>query len=114
MSLYAVTDFFIEGLSKGYIATRASAISFSFFLAIFPFLIFLFTIIPFIPERRPNGYGYAFRFQPPVVLASDDLIEATQQVNDLLEAQVRTQPEQYLWAHKRFKPPSSEHTDPYQ
>lgn len=71
------------------------------------------TIIPFIPERKPNGGGYSFRFQPPVVLESDDLVEATQQVNDFLEAQVRTQPEQYLWAHKRFKPPSLEHTDPY-
>lgn len=49
MSLYDVTVFFVKGLSKGYIATRASAVSFSFFLAIFPFMIFLFTIIPFIP-----------------------------------------------------------------
>jgi len=49
MSLYDVTIFFVNGLSKGYIASRASAISFSFFLAIFPFMIFLFTIIPFIP-----------------------------------------------------------------
>ena len=49
MSLYDVTVFFVNGLSKGYITTRASAVSFSFFLAIFPFLIFLFTIIPFVP-----------------------------------------------------------------
>jgi len=47
--LYDVTVFFIRGLSKGYITQRAAAISFSLFLAIFPFLIFLFTIIPFIP-----------------------------------------------------------------
>jgi len=47
--LYDVTVFFIRGLTKGYITHRAAAISFSFFMAIFPFLIFLFTIIPFIP-----------------------------------------------------------------
>jgi len=47
--LYDVTVFFIRGLTEGYITTRAAAISFSMFLAIFPFLIFLFTIIPFIP-----------------------------------------------------------------
>jgi membrane protein len=47
--LYNVTSFFIRGLSEGYITSRASAISFNFFLAIFPSLIFLFTIIPFIP-----------------------------------------------------------------
>ena len=49
MPLYDVAVFFIKGLSRGYITSRASAISFSFFLAIFPSLIFFFTIIPFIP-----------------------------------------------------------------
>jgi membrane protein len=49
LPLYNVTGFFIKGLYEGYITSRASAISFSFFLSIFPSLIFLFTIIPFIP-----------------------------------------------------------------
>lgn len=71
------------------------------------------TVVPFIPERQPDGSGYAFRFQPPLELDVSDLDAATQQVNDYLEAQVRSQPEQYLWAHKRFKPPSPELNDPY-
>ena len=49
LPLYNVFGFFFRGLQQGYIATRASAISFSFFIAVFPFLIFLFSIIPFIP-----------------------------------------------------------------
>jgi membrane protein len=49
LPLYNVTGFFVKGLYEGYITSRASAISFSFFLAIFPSLIFFFTIIPFIP-----------------------------------------------------------------
>ena len=49
LPLFDVTVFFARGISKGYIASRASAISFNFFLAIFPSLIFFFTIIPFIP-----------------------------------------------------------------
>lgn len=49
--LYDVTEFFIRGLTRGYITNRAAAVSFSFFIAIFPFLIFLFTIIPFIPIK---------------------------------------------------------------
>lgn len=49
LPLYNVTFFFIKGLQKGYITSRASAISFNFFLAVFPSLIFLFTIIPFVP-----------------------------------------------------------------
>ncbi len=47
--LYDVGIFFYKGLTEGYLTSRAAAISFSMFLAIFPFLIFLFTIIPFIP-----------------------------------------------------------------
>jgi len=49
LPLYNVFGSFFKGMQQGYIATRASAISFSFFLAVFPFLIFLFSIIPFIP-----------------------------------------------------------------
>ena len=41
--------FFLNGLKKGAISTRASSIAFNFFLAFFPALIFLFTLIPYIP-----------------------------------------------------------------
>ncbi len=54
--LYDVTRFFIKGLTDGYITHRAAAISFSMFLAIFPFLIFLFTIIPFVPVTNFQTY----------------------------------------------------------
>jgi len=47
--LYDVTKFFLQGIFKGYISTRASAIAFSFFLAIFPMIIVFFSLIPFIP-----------------------------------------------------------------
>ncbi len=47
--LYDVGMFFYKGVTEGYLTSRAAAISYSVFLAIFPFLIFLFTIIPFIP-----------------------------------------------------------------
>lgn len=50
--LFDVATFFIRGLTEGYITSRAAAISFSVFLAIFPFMIFLFTIIPFIPIQN--------------------------------------------------------------
>lgn len=47
--IYTVLEFFFKGVINGAITTRASAISFSMFLALFPSLIFLFTLIPFIP-----------------------------------------------------------------
>jgi membrane protein len=47
--LYDVALFFWKSIVDGAIATRASAIAFSFFIAFFPFIIFLFTLIPYIP-----------------------------------------------------------------
>jgi membrane protein len=48
-SLYAVSRFFFQALSEGHLITRASAISFKLFLAFFPGVIMLLTLIPFIP-----------------------------------------------------------------
>lgn len=47
--IYDVTLFFWRSIVDGSITTRASAIAFSFFIAFFPFIIFLFTLIPYIP-----------------------------------------------------------------
>ena len=47
--LYDVAAFFWKGLVDGAISTRASAIAFNFILAIFPAIIFVFTLIPYIP-----------------------------------------------------------------
>lgn len=47
--LYDVAKFFFNGLKKGDLNTRAAALAFNFFLAIFPAIIFFFTLIPYIP-----------------------------------------------------------------
>jgi len=47
--LYNVLKYFVEGLTKGYITNRAASLSFSFFLALFPAILFFFTLIPYIP-----------------------------------------------------------------
>ena len=49
MSVYNVADFFFTGIQRGAIVMRAQALAFSFFLAIFPATIFLFSLIPYIP-----------------------------------------------------------------
>lgn len=46
--LYNVALFFWRSIMDGSITTRASAIAFSFFIAFFPGIIFLFTLIPYI------------------------------------------------------------------
>lgn len=47
--LYDVMLFFFRSIQNGAITTRASAIAFSFLLAVFPAIIFLFTLIPYVP-----------------------------------------------------------------
>jgi membrane protein len=49
LSLYLVSKFFIQGLRNGALNMRATSLAFSFFLALFPSVIFLFTLIPYIP-----------------------------------------------------------------
>ena len=48
-SLYEVGTLFMQGISKGYIADRAASVAFSFFTALFPMLLMLFTLIPYVP-----------------------------------------------------------------
>lgn len=47
--LYDVIWFFIRGLQKGSLNTRASSIAFNFLLALGPAIIFLFALIPYLP-----------------------------------------------------------------
>lgn len=49
MPIYDVARFFWKGIVEGSLTMRASAVSFSFFLALFPTIIFVFTLIPYIP-----------------------------------------------------------------
>ncbi|NNE31745.1 MAG: YihY/virulence factor BrkB family protein [Winogradskyella sp.] len=49
LSVYDLLELYIMGIVKGALTTRASAIAFSFFTAIFPFLLFVIILIPYIP-----------------------------------------------------------------
>jgi len=51
MPLYDVLIFFFRGLFKGVITYRAAAIAYNFFLALVPFILFLFTLIPFVTSE---------------------------------------------------------------
>jgi membrane protein len=49
MSLYDVLEMYFIGILEGALTTRAGGIAYSFFMAIFPFLLFVLTLIPFLP-----------------------------------------------------------------
>jgi len=48
LSLYDLIEMYFVGVIRGTLSTRASAIAFSLFMALFPLLIFFVTLIPFI------------------------------------------------------------------
>lgn len=51
LPLYTVAVFFFKEIGKDALINKASSLAYNFMLAIFPGIIFLFTLIPFIPKR---------------------------------------------------------------
>lgn len=49
LSLYDLLELYVIGIVKGALTARASAIAYSFFTALFPFLLFVIIVIPYIP-----------------------------------------------------------------
>lgn len=49
LSIYDLMEMYVTGIVEGALTTRASAIAFSFFTAIFPFLLFVIILIPYVP-----------------------------------------------------------------
>lgn len=51
LSIYDLTEMYFIGVIKGALTDRASAISYSFFMALFPFLLFILNLIPYVPIK---------------------------------------------------------------
>ena len=49
LSLYELMEIYIVGIAEGAVTYRAAAIAFSFFMALFPFALFILNLIPYIP-----------------------------------------------------------------
>lgn len=59
LSIYDLLELYALGIVRGALTTRASAIAFSFFTAIFPFLLFIIIVIPYI-ENVIEGFQTRF------------------------------------------------------
>jgi KDO2-lipid IV(A) lauroyltransferase len=72
------------------------------------------TVLPYFPERLPGARGYRMTIQPPLEgFPSKDPLADAQRFNEIIEAQVRRVPTQYLWIHRRFKGISADYPDYY-
>ncbi len=67
LSLYDVASFFFRGIYEGSVTNRAGSIAYSFFLALFPGIIFFFTLIPFFPVEslETEVFSVFQRILPP-------------------------------------------------
>jgi KDO2-lipid IV(A) lauroyltransferase len=61
-------------------------------------------VLPFTHERLPAAKGYHIVIHPPLenYPGGDEQADACR-INAVIEEQVRRNPGQYLWAHRRFK-----------
>lgn len=67
LSLYDLLDLYFIGVVEGAISYRASAIAWSFFMALFPFMLFILNLIPYIPIDgfQDDFMGFVQQSVPP-------------------------------------------------
>lgn len=69
-------------------------------------------VIPYFVARTANGYHVKI-FPALTDFPSDDAIVDATYINRLFEKQIRQQPENYLWTHRRFKTRPDGEARPY-
>ncbi len=108
----------LEGCSVGVLvdqSPRINAVPVTFFgqptwATIAPVMIAMRAEVPLhlvVLLRRPDG-GYLLRFGPAIEIArtgnlTQNLASSSQPIQDMIEAQIRDYPEQWLWFHRRWK-----------
>ena len=67
LSLYDLLEIYIIGIAEGALSYRATAIAFSFFMALFPFALFILNLIPYIPLAgfQEDFLGFVQESVPP-------------------------------------------------
>jgi len=71
-------------------------------------------VLTYFPERLPGTAGYRVVIGPALEdFPGVDPVGDVERFHQLLEAQIRRVPEQYLWVHRRFKGLSADYHDYY-
>lgn len=84
LTLYDIGYFFLVETQKSAITTRASAVAFTFFLALFPAIIFVFSLIPFLPIANLHQQLLA---ELHTLLPQTAYQAAVDTINDLVKTQ---------------------------
>jgi len=65
LSLFDVIKTYLYGIIEGTFSPRAGSIAFSFFMALFPFLLFLLSLIAYLPIERQDFFSFIESILPP-------------------------------------------------
>lgn len=81
LSLYELLEIYIVGIAEGAVTYRAAAIAFSFFMALFPFALFVLNLIPYIPiaDFQTDFLQFVEESVPPRTYSAIETI-----INDIL------------------------------
>jgi membrane protein len=81
LSLYDLIELYIIGIIEGAVSYRATAIAFSFFMALFPFALFILNLIPYIPLQgfQEDFMDFVHQSLPPTTFDAVSKI-----LNDIL------------------------------
>ena len=85
-SIFDLLEMYVIGIVKGALSYRAGSISFSFFMALFPFLLFILNLIPFvdmIPFVRIENFDDIFLSYIELFLPSETQIFFTDIFEDI-------------------------------
>ena len=82
LPLLDVIVVFFKNFTKGRTPDRAAGVAFNFFLALFPLVLFFFTLIPHIPI--PNLYDRVLMFLETSFLPSGTLTFVTDTIDDIM------------------------------
>lgn len=79
--LFDVLTFFIKAMQDGALNMRASSLAYNFFMALFPGILFIFTLIPFIPI---DNFQTELMAQLQAILPAEAFKLSQETINDLV------------------------------
>lgn len=85
LPLYTVATFFFREIGKEALVNKASSLAYNFMLAIFPGIIFLFTVIPYIPKRI--GFQEGLMSLLALVLPTNAYVAFEETIEDIVNKQ---------------------------
>lgn len=80
ISLWGMIEVYIKGVFKNKLIAKAAAISWSFFLSLFPFILFLLSVLPYLPHYEKLQF-YIFEVLMQNVFPSHMSADVTQYIN---------------------------------